>query len=663
MTLLAPLFLAGLLAVGLPLWLHRLSSDNPNRQRFSSLMFLEAGEPRRVLAKKLQYLLLLALRIALLVLLVLAFVQPAFWREPQAASGDGARMHVIVLDASASMAAGDRWERAVDAAGDIVDSLAPDDRAQLVAAGRAVEVVTEPTTDRAVLRRGLVSTRPGVFHLNFGQLTRSLDGIVRGAELPVVLHLVTDAQETGLPTRFAELAPRESAALEVHDVSGAETNTAVESLAGSALDGELTAVVRNFRDEPVRKTLRLELNGGIVEEQALEIPASGRAEATFGALALEAGSNRVRATLTPGDDLTLDDTRIVALKRPEPRPVLLVAGDLRGESTLFAAAAMDSLEGLALDTVQTTAADLADEDLARYAFVVVSDAGALGAEDSARLEDYVESGGSLLLALGPRSASLTEVPVTGQLFGPSAGVSGDRSDYFAVGALDTTHPALRGLDTMRAVKFFRHAAIMPAAEDRVLASLENGGPLLLERPLGDGRVLLLTSSLDREWNDLPVQPVFVPLIAGLANHMLGGAGFSNEAALGSTLALRAVGMQGGQIFDPAGEAALGLRGTADVLLDQIGFYEIAGGGSTELVAVNFDARESDLRAVDAATIERWQALGNAGAAADAGPVAGRTAEPALAPVGYWLLFLVLLAAAMESWVGNWHLRIRRGIAA
>jgi hypothetical protein len=33
------------------------------------------------------------------------------------------------------------------------------------------------------------------------------------------------------------------------------------------------------------------------------------------------------------------------------------------------------------------------------------------------------------------------------------------------------------------------------------------------------------------------------------------------------------------------------------------------------------------------------------------------------PVGYWLLMLVLAVAVMESAVGNWHLRIRRGIAA
>ena len=114
----------------------------------------------------------------------------------------------------------------------------------------------------------------------------------------------------------------------------------------------------------------------------------------------------------------------------------------------------------------------------------------------------------------------------------------------------------------------------------MLIRLDDGGPLLIERALGAGRVLLFTSSLDREWNDLPVQPVFVPFMAGLANHLLGGAGFTSEADLGSTLAVRALGLQGGQIFDPRGEKALALGGGSDdVLLDQLGFYEVVGGGT------------------------------------------------------------------------------------
>src|SRR6187401_1484987 len=173
MSLLATAFLLGLLAIGLPWWLHRLSSDNPNKQKFSSSMFLEPGEPRRVLAKKVQYLLLLALRILVLALLALAFAQPAIWRSPQAASGDGARLHVIVLDTSGSMGYGDRFESARAAAGDVIDALGAGDRGQLIAAGRQFEVLGPATGDPSVLRQTLNTVEPGVFRLDYGQLMRS----------------------------------------------------------------------------------------------------------------------------------------------------------------------------------------------------------------------------------------------------------------------------------------------------------------------------------------------------------------------------------------------------------------------------------------------------------------------------------------------------------
>jgi hypothetical protein len=152
-------------------------------------------------------------------------------------------------------------------------------------------------------------------------------------------------------------------------------------------------------------------------------------------------------------------------------------------------------------------------------------------------------------------------------------------------------------------------------------------------------------------------------MAGLANHLLGGAGFSSEADLGSTLAVRALGLAGGQIFDPRGEKALGLgAGSDDVLLDQVGFYEVVGGGATELVAVNFDPRESDLTPIDAGILDRWRGLGVR--AQDqtqrAAPVG---AQPVASSLGPWLVILLVLLVVMETAAGNWHLRIRRGIAA
>jgi hypothetical protein len=662
-SLIAPAFLFGLLAVGLPLWLHRLSSDNPNKQKFSSSMFLEPGEPRRVLAKKLQYLLLLALRIAVLVLLALAFAQPALWRKPEPAAAGGARLHLIVLDGSASMGSDGRWDRARSAARDVIDGLRGDDRGQVVVAGRQFEVLGGATADASALRQSLNTAEPGVFRLDYGQLMRSIDALVRSAELPVVIDLVTDIQQSSLPTRFGELAPRRAAEVAIHDVSGGKAdNWTIESFGGSALTGELEASVRSFAAADAHKSVRLSLNGKTVGEQPVDIPANGRAQARFAALELASGPNRVTVSLEPGDDLKADDQRYLVLKRPQPRSVLLVSADQRGRGALYLSSALGTLATLGLVPETRVPSKLTERPLAEQSFVVVTDAGLLGAGEISALTDYVQNGGRVLLALGPRSAGLTTVPLSGETLRAGQQLGG--SATVSIGEIDSAHPALRGLDDLRSAKFTRYVGVEPGADDRVLIRLDDGAPLLIERTLGAGRVLLFTSSLDREWNDLPVQPVYVPFVAGLANHLLGGAGFTSEAELGSTLAVRALGLAGGQIFDPRGQKALGLgAGSEDVLLDQVGFYEVVGGGNTELVAVNFDPRESDLTLIDDATLARWKGLGTGAAQENQGTTSTSSTEPVPRPLGPLLVVALLLAAIVESWVGNWHLRIRRGLAA
>ena len=613
-----------------------------------------------------QYLLLLAFRIAVLVALVLAFIQPAIWRDPAAGAAGEQRLHVIVVDTSASMVAGDRWDEAIDAATDLINSVPVADPVQVIAAGRVLEVVTSATLDKADARQTVQSLEPGVFFVDFGQLTRSLDGVLRTAELPVVVHFVTDAQASGFPTRFADLAPTEPVEIEVHAVGSDEPNWAIENLFGSALTGELAATVTSHAAETAEKTLELELDGMLVDRQTVMLAPGQQAVVEFAALTLEPGANRVRVVMSPSDSLAGDDVRMLALNRPVPHPVLVVSGDRNvANDVRFLTDAMGVLQGLAIDPVTIRASDLPDYDFNDYEFVVVADAAAIDSQESDRLSTYVESGGGLLLALGPGSARLTEVPVTGHEFSSQASqLVSSGADAVTIGSIETSHPALAGLDTLRAARFTDYAAIEEVVdEDQVLIRLESGDPLLIERELGNGRLLLYTSSLDRTWNELPKEPVFVPFVAGLADHLLGGAGFTNEAALGSTLALQAMGMSGGQIFDPDGESALGLGGAStDVLLDQIGFYELEGGGRSELVAVNFDIQESGLEPADESALVRWQDLGRAAAAAET-DTSGVIQEEIQVPLGYWLIMLLLVAAVVESGLGNWHLKVRRGIAA
>jgi len=665
MTLLAPLFLFGVLAVGLPLWLHRLSSENPNRQQFSSAMFLEPGEPRRVLAKKLQYLLLLALRIGVLVLLALAFARPALQGAAQALVQEDARLHVLVVDVSASMGYGDRWERAREAALDLVNDAPSGDLLQLVAMGRGARALTEPTTDAASVRQAIGALEPEFSHVDYGELMGSVDRMLRGIELPAVVHVVTDLQQSSMPTRFAELAAQVPLELEIVDVSRpGEENLAVQSVSWQAASGDVSASVRSFATREVERSVVLELNGERAAAQPITVPATQAVPVSFSGLDLRAGANRVRIALEPADDLAVDDQRFIVVKRPEPRSVLLVSADPRGRDALYLSAALEAVNGPLTVVERATPAAIEDKNLDAYAFVVVADAGALGEADAARLGEYVGDGGGVLLALGARSGGLASLPITGHTFRTAAPL-GSGGTFSIVGYMDESHPVLAGADDLRIAKFYRYLGVEPQTDDQVLAELEDGTPLLIEHRLGAGEVVIFASSLDREWNDLPVLPVFVPLVAGLSGQLAGDLAVQTEAPLGTTLSPRAVGLAGGQIFDPEGNAALGIAAAGsgnEVLLDRIGFYEVLGGGVTELVAVNLDPSESDLSPVEPNAVERWRALnGGAGEAGTGGTMDLAPAEPT--PLWPWVLALLIAVVFVESWVGNWHLRVRRGLAA
>ena len=79
--------------------------------------------------------------------------------------------------------------------------------------------------------------------------------------------------------------------------------------------------------------------------------------------------------------------------------------------------------------------------------------------------------------------------------------------------------------------------------------------------------------------------------------------------------------------------------------------------------MNFDARESDLAPVDSTTLERWKGLGvRPGESAAPVPVT-TSADRVPSSLGPLLVMLLLMLVVVESLVGNWHLRIRRGVAA
>src|SRR5438876_10281514 len=103
MGFLTPWFLAGVIGVGLPVWLHLLKRHKTEPKPFPSLMFFEHREQSSVQHRRLDYILLFVLRLLIILLLVLLFANPYINRLTP--KGNGQKIVVVAVDRSFSMRA------------------------------------------------------------------------------------------------------------------------------------------------------------------------------------------------------------------------------------------------------------------------------------------------------------------------------------------------------------------------------------------------------------------------------------------------------------------------------------------------------------------------------------------------------------------------------
>src|SRR5215470_17587232 len=155
----SPWFLGGLLAVGLPVWLHLLKRHKTDPRPFPSLMFFEQREQSSVMHRRLDYLLLFALRALMLILLALLFASPFI--RLLTPKGEGKKLVVVAVDNSASMKASSggqsRLEKAKTDALALVSKLPAQQQAQVIALGGQIQALTQQVTDPGELRAAVAS--------------------------------------------------------------------------------------------------------------------------------------------------------------------------------------------------------------------------------------------------------------------------------------------------------------------------------------------------------------------------------------------------------------------------------------------------------------------------------------------------------------------------
>jgi hypothetical protein len=653
MGFLSPWFLGGLLAAGLPLYVHLLRQYKTVPMPFSSLMFFERRTQSSVKHRRLKYIALLALRLAIILLLALLFANP-FIRVPAGTAEAGKKHIVIAIDNSFSMRTGDRLARAKQEAAGVLAGMRTGDRAQVIAFASNAQLVTQPTEDASELRTGIQSIQPGDSRSSYGEISRSLRSIAVKGGPPVEAHVFTDIQRSSLPSPFSELTLNANTKLVLHPVASArEANYFVENVSAPAsvyqakkvrVQATVAAAGGSAGDVPVS----LVLNGKTIGTKKVAVPANGRAALEFYMSEAAYGFNRGEVRIEARDSLPQDNTFLFSIERKEPSRILFVHEGRNTRGLQFYRTAMEATAdvGFAVDAVTPDQAANVSPD--KYSSIVISDVVSLPQPFEKAVTEYVKRGGAAFVAVGSATASRGHIPVYDERVIEARYASREGERFLTVASTDETHPSMSRVHRFEGVKFYQIVKIEPK-NARVLARLSDGTPVAAEKKIGAGKVVMFASTFDNIANDLPLHPIFVPFVEQTAVYLSGIEPAPATYVVDSFLELRSGRDSGSavEVIGPSGERALSLKEAASAQAHRLtreGFYEVRRGNNrNELIAVHADRRESDLDVIPQETLALWQSAGT-----PVGPE-GTVGVSGERPYSLWWYFaLALLAASIAE---------------
>jgi hypothetical protein len=664
MTFLAPLFLIGALAGVIPVVLHMINRRRAKELPFSTLRFLRISVEKTRRRKRVHDLLLMLVRVAVLVLIALGLAKPTITNLSALWGGGTNTAVAIILDNSASMGEIDpdrpRFDTAGGAAMQVMDQLRDGDQVALfLTSGAPFPEQGQLDRTHEKVRQMLATCEVSYERADLGTKVQQARRVLADSDAANrQIYVISDQQAVSWESQKAESEPASDAG-EASDEEQAELaipiivvdchrtpkpNVAVQSVKLEAsvpvagLPVKATAELLNASSIAQQRHLELVVDGTkTASSPALELPPGGRLKHDFTFMLDRGGLHRGEARLVGKDGSALDDRRLFTIEIDRGVSVAIVKARKHEipylEDTFYVEQALSPgpSGSSAIRPTVLTADELPGEPLSQYRVVFCVNLPAPGAEAAERLRRYVADGGNLVWIAGdnvdPAAYNSMNAAAQGNLL-PAALVDvrvaagGSERDSWNVGFLDKEHPALGDLvepaSLYQSVLVYRHVRMDTAGspDARVLARLDDGEALLAERSVDKGRVLMLGTSAHVGWTNLPLRPIFLPLVVRLTFWLSGGEQDRREVLAGSPLVLEldggvAAGQGGVEVQPPSGEIIrLNTEGTDGSTRQtfsypdthRIGIYQLrplgAAGAGPIAFSVNVDPDEAEEKTID-----------------------------------------------------------------
>ncbi len=678
--LINPMLLWGGLAVAAPIIIHLLNRRRFRRVDWAAMDFLIEADRRNRRRIRIEHLLLLLLRC--LAVLLIALLVARLFISPGATgflAGAARTERIVLLDDSPSMTAKlgqrDAFGRARQAVEDFVRSTAgqrPGDTFTLIRTSQPDQPLMQgqyfEQADRIIdrLRRVGVSDRPAEMDRALLAVDELLDEAAAAGDGVAnrVVYIVTDLRrrdwqpaegregERPIGRLLDELADRTDAVIVVPIDDARTENLAVvevgptEKNVVAGVSERFEVRVRNYGPAPASNVEVTFTAGDAPPLTATidNIAAGATASVPFTFTFREPGSVPIRATIPP-DVLPADNIRRYAARVQPGVGVLVVDGDPSVEfgqsETFFLQRALDPpgdvASGYKLNVI--TENQLPAVDLDAYQVIVLANVYQVPPVRRDAVEAWVADGGGLLIFLGDQ---VDQTIYNEQLHRQGRGVlparlvrvRGDETerDWALPGRIAPAHPISRiaaGLDNplLQRIKVFRwwdaEADNDPNANTIVTLNDPEGSPLMIEKTIGGGRALMVTSSADGDWTAWPSDPSYVVTMLEAARYLARATAGVGNIATGQPLRHRldvsryqpevqvrppgqseplTVRAAAPSATEPNGAAVDAATPALLLRYDQTnaaGFYRAQlqqhdGGGLSLLFAANIDPREGDL---------------------------------------------------------------------
>lgn len=705
-----PWLLLGLLGTAAPIIIHLIHRSRPRKQPFPALELLMRSAQRVESRMRLRRLLLLAMRILVLAALAFAAAGPLIGadRDQARLALDGPERIALVVDTSLSMRASyggqSAFSRAIDEARARVARLGPEDVATIIAAEKPPRILLErPTADRGALGGALERLEPSWTPGSLAEAvsfaadalaerepSKTEGQVAAPARIIVLSDLTRPALDgaanldvPGVGTATLEVPSLLDGVADRDRVNFGFVSSASEPAPGEGprtmkLISRLQAHEPSPSKEPTPIDLSLSCGESEIAKSSVDVASGGVTERSFVHVFAEAGVRSCTFSIED-DALRADNRAFLSVDVREQVRTLVVDGQPSGvpkEDEAFylqhalAAGATDQPA-----PVTISADDLTLTDLDAFDTVILAGVPTLGRTEGDRLVRHVREGGGLLITmaegLDPSAYSGALGPILPRALRGLK--SEDGSGFELLESPDLGHPVLapfggEALGGLLSTRTHSYMLLEPGGPlpMQTLLRLRNGAPVLVASDVGAGRVMLLTTSIDRDLGDLAIRPAFVPLmrqiILWLGKALAGQrpirllVGDAHEVTLPKGTEEAAVSGPDGRTYplelDPESPGSARFRRTTvpghyTVRARRDGEWsEWSGGG----FSVNVDSRESDLVSVaadEAGAILRGEA---APATGDGGArtVGGTFSSGALSTL---LLFVMAAAFFLESILG------------